>query len=124
MIMFPIYAKTSAIAKVVPFMLLNKSKLIMKAILMFQFGYCPLVWMNHNKTLNHQINSLHERALRPDYNNFKSSFHQLLEKDNSGTFLQHNTAQKMKFSIKDFPSSSWSHLLKKSLMQNFIFCAV
>ena len=43
------------------------------------------------------------------------------------------TAQKMKFSIKDFLSKSdqiqsflriWSHLLKKSLMEIFIFCAV
>ena len=43
------------------------------------------------------------------------------------------TAQKMMFSIKDFLSKSdqirwklriWSHLLKKSLMENFIFCAV
>ena len=33
---------------------------------------------------------------------------------------------KMKFSIKDFSSKLriWSHLLKKSLMENFIFCAV
>ena len=44
-----------------------------------------------------------------------------------------NTAQKMKFSIKDFLSKCdkickklwiWSHLLKKSLMENFIFCEV
>ena len=43
------------------------------------------------------------------------------------------TAQKLKFSIKDFFSEYdqihsflpiWSHLLKKSLMKNFIFCAV
>ena len=43
------------------------------------------------------------------------------------------TAQAMKFSIKDFFSKYgqsrrelqiWSHLLKKSLMENFIFCAV
>ena len=41
--------------------------------------------------------------------------------------------QKMKFSIKDFSSKCdqilkklriWSHLLEKSTMQNFIFCAV
>ena len=42
---------------------------------------------------------------------------------------EHDTAQKMKFSIKDFFSffrklRIWSHLLKKSLMENFIFCAV
>ena len=43
------------------------------------------------------------------------------------------TAQKMKFSIGDFFSKCdqirkklriWSHLLKKSLMENFIFCEV
>ena len=43
------------------------------------------------------------------------------------------TAQKMKFSIQDFFSKCdqfrrklriWSHLLKESLMGNFIFCAV
>ena len=43
------------------------------------------------------------------------------------------TAQEMKFSTKDFFSKCdqirkklriWSHLLKKSLVENFIFCAV
>ena len=33
------------------------------------------------------------------------------------------TAQKMKFSIKDF-LWIWSHFLKKSLMENFIFSTV
>ena len=32
-----------------------------------------------------------------------------------------DTAQKTKFSIKDFFMRIWSHLLKKSLMKNFIF---
>ena len=39
--------------------------------------------------------------------------------------------KKMKFSIKDFFSKcdqiqihQWSHLLKKSLIENFIFCAM
>ena len=44
-----------------------------------------------------------------------------------------HTAQKVKFFIKDFFSKCdqirsflriWSHLLKKSVMENFIFCAV
>ena len=44
-----------------------------------------------------------------------------------------NTEQKMKFSIKDFFSKCdqihrklqiWSYLLKKSLMESFIFCAL
>ena len=33
------------------------------------------------------------------------------------------TTQKIKFSIKNF-FSKFLHLLKKSLMENFIFCAV
>ena len=50
----------------------------------------------------------------------------------SGLFM-HVVAQKMKFSIKDFFSKCdqirkklriWSHLLKKSIMENFLFCAV
>ena len=43
------------------------------------------------------------------------------------------TARKIRFSMKDFPSKweqihrklwIWSHLLKTSLMENFIFCVV
>ena len=46
---------------------------------------------------------------------------------------RNTTAQKMTFSIKDFFSKCdqirrklqiWSHLLKKSLMENVIFCVV
>ena len=48
-------------------------------------------------------------------------------------FRHDDTAQKLEFFIKDFFSKCdqirsflriWSHLLKKSLMENFIFCAV
>ena len=52
---------------------------------------------------------------------------------NPQLFKQKDTAQKMKFSIKDFFSKCdqirrklrvWSHLLKIFLMENFIFCEV
>ena len=50
-----------------------------------------------------------------------------------GGIRERGTAQKIKFSIRDFLSKCdkirrkmriWSHLLKKSQMENFIFCAV
>ena len=56
-----------------------------------------------------------------------------MKKSQKVSILVSSTAQKMKFSIKDFCSKcdqirrklrTWSHLLKKSLMENFIFCAV
>ena len=48
-------------------------------------------------------------------------------------FIRGHTAQKMKFSIKYFfsecdqisaVSADWTHLQKRSLMENFIFCVV
>ena len=56
----------------------------------------------------------------------------IMWKNNPGT-PRRDTAQKMKLSIKDFFSKFdqirrklriWSLLLKKSLMESFIFCAV
>ena len=52
---------------------------------------------------------------------------------NKNYISSHYTAQKMKISIKDFfikcdqirrKLRIWSHLLKKSSTENFIFCAV
>ena len=51
----------------------------------------------------------------------------------SFSMIRLGTAQKMKFSINDFFSKCdhirskpriWSHLLRKSLLENFVFCAV
>ena len=53
----------------------------MNVYFMSQFGYCPLVWMNHSRTLNTRINGLHKRALNLVYNDFSSSFSELLEKE-------------------------------------------
>ena len=68
------------------------------------------------------------------YHHFKmGSLNQVKELLREKNFIVKLTAQKMKFSIKDFFSKCdqirrklriWSHLLKKSLMENFIFYAV
>ena len=55
----------------------------MNAYFMSQFGYCPLAWMNHSRTLNNRINGLHKRALSLVYNDCSLSFSELLEKDKS-----------------------------------------
>ena len=57
---------------------------------MSQFGYCPLVWMSHIRTLNNRINELHKTALSLIYNDFSSSFSELLEKDKSVTINRCN----------------------------------
>ena len=62
----------------------------MKTFILSHFGYCPLVWMFHNRKFNHRINRLHERALRIVYKDDKSSFKELLIKDDSFTVHERN----------------------------------
>ena len=62
----------------------------MNAFIPSEFGYCPLVLMFHSRKLNSRINKLHGRALRKVYQNYPSSFTELLEKDNSTTIHNRN----------------------------------
>ena len=69
------------LARVSSFMDLPKRRLVMKAYINSQFGYCPLVWMMHSRSISSKINRVHERALRIVYKDKFSSFENLLEKD-------------------------------------------
>ena len=71
---------------------LPKRKVLMKAYITFQFGYCPLIWMFPSRTLNNRIDNIRERALRLTYKDNQSLFKQLLEKDYSLT-VHHKTLQ-------------------------------
>ena len=75
--------KLNALARITPYMDLNKMRLLLNAFSMSQFNYCQLVWMCYNRTKNNKINRLHEKCLHLKYNDKKSSFEQLLEIDSS-----------------------------------------
>ena len=62
----------------------EKRRSSMKAFEIFQFSYCPFIWMFHNKALNIRINRIHERALRLIY----LSYSELLELDDSVSIHQ------------------------------------
>ena len=62
----------------------------MKAFINSQFGYCPLIWMNHSRTLNNRINRIRERTLRIVYNDRRSIFNDFLEKDKSVSVRSRN----------------------------------
>ena len=82
--------KLNALTRLSSFMNLEKRRIIMKAFVHSQFGYCPLIWMFHNRTLNNKINRIHERALRIVYRDKTSNFTELLQKDNAVTVHQRN----------------------------------
>ena len=54
------------------------------------FGYCPLLWMNHSRTLNKRINGLLKRELSLVYKDFPLSFSEPLERDKSVTIHHRN----------------------------------
>ena len=65
----------------------------MESFIISQFNYCPLIWMIHSRGLNNKINRIHERALRIVYDDNRSSFEDLLNKDKSVTIHQRNLQQ-------------------------------
>ena len=82
--------KLNALARVSSYMDLPKRRIIMKAFINSQFGYCPLIWMSHSRNLNNRINRIQERALRIVYNDKNATFDELLEKDKSVTVHSRN----------------------------------
>ena len=71
--------KFNDLARITPYMGLNKKRLLLNTFFMPQFNYCQLAWMCHNCTINNKINWLHERCLCLIYNDKKSTFEELLE---------------------------------------------
>ena len=82
--------KLSALTRMISYLTFDKKRRLLKTFFESQFKYCPLTWMFHSRELNNRINRLHKRALRLIYNNFTTSFEQLLDKDNSFTIHQQN----------------------------------
>ena len=62
----------------------------MKTFVIFQFRYCPLVFVFHSRKLNDRINSIYERAISVTCQDYQSTFLQLSQKDNSLTVHQRN----------------------------------
>ena len=65
----------------------------MNAFIESQFSYCPLIWMFcHSRRLNRRINHIHERGLRIVYEDYTSSFTELL-KINGSVSIHHRNIQ-------------------------------
>ena len=84
----------------------------MKAYITSQFGYCPLVWMFHSSSLNNNINSWHERALKITYGDRSSSFENLLKKDNSVS-IDHRNIQALATEMFKFKNNIAPEIMKK-----------
>ena len=69
-----------ALARVAKFLTFHRKRVLLKAFIESQFSYCPLIWMFCSRKMNRKINYIHERALRLVYDDYESSFDELLSK--------------------------------------------
>ena len=84
-------AKVTALSRLVKIVPLEQKKTLMNAFIEHQFSYCPLVWMfcwtrEHNDKINH----IHERGLRMVYDDYTSSYNELLRRNGSVNIHHHN----------------------------------
>ena len=84
------HRKLNALSRITNYMELPKRRILMNVFFKTQFNYCPVIWMNHSRGLNNKINRLHERCLRIIYNDKRSNFEELLNKDNYVSIHHHN----------------------------------
>ena len=82
--------KVSALARVAKLLPFPRKRVLLKAFIESQFSYCSLVWMFCSRQLNRKMNHIHERALRLVYNDYESSFDELLIKDNTVSIHHRN----------------------------------
>ena len=75
--------KIKALNRIRPYLDIETARKLVSAHVLSNFNYCPLIWMNANKTCYDLINKTHKRALRAVYQDFNSSLDVLLLKDNS-----------------------------------------
>ena len=84
------YRKLIANSRVTNYSELPKRRILMNAFFKVQFNYCTVSWMFHSRSLNNKINRLHERCLRIIYNDKRSTFEELLAKNNSVSVHHYN----------------------------------
>ena len=91
----------------------------MKSFITSQFVYCSLVWIFHSRSLNDNMNSIHERALRTVYGDKTSTFQQLLEKDNSVS-IHHRNVQILATEMFKISKNLSSEIVKEIFQERIV----
>ena len=110
--------KLSVLSRMGKFLSFEKKRTLYKSFVESQFKYCPLIWMFHSRYSNAKINRLHMRALRLVYNDFQSTFDELLDRDKSFT-IHHQNIQTLAIEIyKIFHGLSTSNYKELFVFRN------
>ena len=115
--------KVSAVARISSLMKCEQRKRIVNLFITSHFTHYPLVWMFHSRRINNRIDDIHERALKMIYQDYNSSFKEVLRKDK--TKINKNVlveCQKQKLIyIRDLidRNSNWKCSVRKDVLGNF-----
>ena len=97
---------------------LNQARILLNAVIMSNFNYCPLIWLFCSKAANSTINRVHKRALRLLYQDFESSFEALPSKDDDVKHLQKLPLEVYKTLHHLNPLYLWENFQTKSITYN------
>ena len=115
--------KVSAVARISSLMRFEQRKRIVNLFITSHFSHYPLVWMFHSRRIYNRIDHIHERALKMIYQDYNSSFKEVLIKDK--TKINKNVlveCQKQKLIyIRDLidRNSNWKCSVRKDVLGNF-----
>ena len=79
---------------------------------MAQFNNYPLIWVCHNRAYNNKIKRLHEKCFRLIYNDKRSFFEDLLEKDNFVS-IHHKNLQALAIEIFKVHTKTSSEIMQE-----------
>ena len=105
-------AKVTALGRLIKIVPLERKKILFNAFIKSQFSHCPLVWMfNLSIVLNARIDRIYERGLRIVYEDYTSTFDDLLIKH--GTVrIHHNSIQMVALEMYKVKNSLCPELMK------------
>ena len=73
--------KLSVLSRLASLLTFDRKRILFKAFFESQFKYCPLIWMFCSRRANNTINKLNERGFRLVYDDYETSFSNLLAID-------------------------------------------
>ena len=117
--------KVSAVAKISSFMRFEQRKRIVNLFITSHFSHYPLVWMFHCRRINNRIDHIDERALKVIFQDYNSSFKELLRKYktkiNKNVLVECQERKKSICILKDLigRSSHWKCSVKKGVLRHF-----
>ena len=114
--------KLHAFGRLRPYLGSDRSKLLLKAVVLSNFSYCPLIWLFCSKTANNDSNRTHKCALRILYKDYKSTFEDFFERDKTKTTHTKNLQKLMIEVYKSLnylnPEYMWELFVKKDVQYN------